>query len=597
MKNMITYLKNSSLKPYLLLSLLCLFLYLPGASSIPPIDRDEARYVQATRQMLETGDLIDIRFQETPRHKKPAGIYWLQSASVSLFGNVKSNNMLPYRLPSLFCAWFAVLLTYTFGKKLLANEKMAFYGAAFLASSVLLTVEAHLAKTDATMLFFVVLAQGALGLIYSKDTLSKRNEWLMAMLFWVAMGVGIMIKGPVLPTVSILTIAALCTADRNIKWLKKLKPAAGIPITLLIAAPWFIAIQKISGGGFMQEAVGKDFLPKLFSGQESHGAPPGYYILLMALTLWPVSFFAWKGFFEGIKNRTNPAIRFCLAWIIPSWIVFELVPTKLPHYVLPLYPAVCLLIAHALFKEKADEEATTCESTPAKTCMYSLVVNSCIICKSAPYLWKGLYILVTIALGGLFIGSPIAMGGKYDGSIGSAFSSISTASLYIPVACVMIGIYVLKMTKEDTEKNIVSLLKQSAIVLFIAFAFVMPKLDHMWISKQVKQAVDDSEKFKNHKLIAAGFHEPSLVFLMGTNTLLTTGGEAAKQLAHTPRSIALIETKEEEAFLQQLNGASASVISTIKGHNYSRGKELTLKLYAITDPVYINRRRPPKVPF
>ncbi|HEX4193944.1 MAG TPA: glycosyl transferase, partial [Stellaceae bacterium] len=74
-------------RPYALLTLLCLGLYLPGLVHLPVTDRDEARFVQASRQMLETHDLIAIRFQDEARNKKPAGIYWLQAASVALLSD------------------------------------------------------------------------------------------------------------------------------------------------------------------------------------------------------------------------------------------------------------------------------------------------------------------------------------------------------------------------------------------------------------------------------------------------------------------------------------------------------------------------------
>ena len=63
--------------------LLCgLLFFLPGFFNIPPIDRDEARFAQATKQMVETGDFVDIRFQDDVRYKKPVGIYWMQAAAV-----------------------------------------------------------------------------------------------------------------------------------------------------------------------------------------------------------------------------------------------------------------------------------------------------------------------------------------------------------------------------------------------------------------------------------------------------------------------------------------------------------------------------------
>src|SRR5579864_8437237 len=96
-------------RPYALLVGLCLFLYLPGIASIPPLDRDEARFAQATRQMLQTGDFLRIRFQDEARNKKPAGIYWLQAAAVAALSTPESTAIWPYRLPSMAGALLAVL--------------------------------------------------------------------------------------------------------------------------------------------------------------------------------------------------------------------------------------------------------------------------------------------------------------------------------------------------------------------------------------------------------------------------------------------------------------------------------------------------------
>src|SRR6516162_953289 len=92
--------EGAGICPYLLLCLLCFTLYVPGLAAIPPLDRDEARFAQATRQMLETGDFVRIRFQEEARNKKPAGIYWLQAVAVSAFSSPESTAIWPYRLPS-----------------------------------------------------------------------------------------------------------------------------------------------------------------------------------------------------------------------------------------------------------------------------------------------------------------------------------------------------------------------------------------------------------------------------------------------------------------------------------------------------------------
>jgi 4-amino-4-deoxy-L-arabinose transferase-like glycosyltransferase len=187
-----------------------------------------------------------------------------------------------------------------------------------------------------------------------------REELPPFLTFWIAQAVGILVKGPVTPMVSLLTIGCLTAADRDARWLRRLRPLAGLAITGLLVSPWMIAIAVATKGAFFRQAVMGDFLSKVAAGQESHGFPPGSYLLLMPLTLWPASALAAVSVFLAWRSRSAPPVRFCLAWIIPAWIVFELVPTKLPHYVLPLYPPLCLLVAHTII---AGEEGRAPELT------------------------------------------------------------------------------------------------------------------------------------------------------------------------------------------------------------------------------------------
>ncbi|MFM9469985.1 ArnT family glycosyltransferase, partial [Streptomyces scabiei] len=77
---------------------------LPGLFFLPPLDRDESRFAQATAQMLETHDFVNIRYQSEPRDKKPIGIHWLQAASVSTLSSVERREIWAYRIPSLLGA-------------------------------------------------------------------------------------------------------------------------------------------------------------------------------------------------------------------------------------------------------------------------------------------------------------------------------------------------------------------------------------------------------------------------------------------------------------------------------------------------------------
>src|SRR4029077_15288266 len=139
---------------------------------------------------------------------------------------------------------------------------------------------------------------------------------------------------------------------RSARWVLRLRPLVGVLWILLLVLPWFVAIMGRAGESFLQESIGQDLLAKIFHGQETHGAPPGYYLLLFWVTFWPAAPLAAGAAPAACPPRREPGLRFLLAWLVPCWIVFELVVTKLPHYVLPLYPAIAILIAHEIERRK-----------------------------------------------------------------------------------------------------------------------------------------------------------------------------------------------------------------------------------------------------
>src|SRR5215467_9556500 len=288
-----------------LLVLVCLVAFLPGFFTSPPVDRDEARFAQATKQMLETGNFVDIHFQDETHYKKPVGIYWLQAGVVRIgeaLGTPRAHTRIwLYCFPSLFGAIGAVLATY-WAALAFVSRRAALLAGLMLASCFLLGAEARLAKTDAVLLMTIVLAMGALGRVYlsaqadaraaSPSPQSSSQTWRVAAIFWTALAAGILVKGPLILMFAGLAAAALVAVDRSARWLMRLKPAAGVPWMLLLVLPWFVAITMKSGDSFFAESLGHDLFAKLGSGQESHGAPPGTYFVLFWLTFFPGSILA-----------------------------------------------------------------------------------------------------------------------------------------------------------------------------------------------------------------------------------------------------------------------------------------------------------------
>ena len=211
--------RGLGLARYFFLFLVCLFAFLPGISTLPPTDRDESRFVQSTKQMVETGNYVDIRLQDEPRYKKPIGIYWLQSAAVLLSGKGREAPIWVYRLVSVLGGTLAVLVTGWLGARMFGREAGLIGGIA-LAGIVMLGFEARIAKTDATLCATAMFAQAALADIYLRHREGRAASRVSPWVFWAAQGAAILVKGPVVPLVSLLTVLALAFFDKDRGWLK-----------------------------------------------------------------------------------------------------------------------------------------------------------------------------------------------------------------------------------------------------------------------------------------------------------------------------------------------------------------------------------------
>lgn len=540
--------EGTGIRPYALLCLLCLILYAPGLATIPPLDRDEARFAQATRQMLETGDFIRIHFQDEARNKKPVGIYWLQAASVAAFSFPESSSIWPYRLPSALAATTAMLLTLGVGARLLDSQLAGFIAAVLMASALGLVVEAHLAKTDAALLATVVAGQGALGLAYAANRKGRRVPRWLALVFWLAEAAAILLKGPPGPVLALLTVASLSIADRNFRWVKGLRPLVGILVTGLIVAPWLIAVESATGGNFISDSLAHDLLPKLVGAQESHGAPPGYYLALAIASFWPGSFFIIPALLWGWRQRGEAAERFLLAWLVPAWFFFELAPTKLPHYVLPLYPALALLAGSALAQQLAKRPTGVAR----------------LFDRAVKVLWGA----VTIGLAAALVVLP----GWFGGAVSPAV---------IVAVPVLLGLGLLLLFRDWPPMPAAGLVAALAAAFVAPAALeVAPGLNSLWLSRSAASLLARHPPHPGEAVLSVGYSEPSLVFLLGTATRLVTAAPSNDQLAGA--GMALVNDRYDAEFRQSLagQGLTARAIDHITGLDYSAGGEtLVLTLY------------------
>jgi 4-amino-4-deoxy-L-arabinose transferase-like glycosyltransferase len=528
-----------------------LLAFLPGFFQIPPIDRDEARFAQATKQMLETNDFVDIRFQTEVRYKKPVGIYWLQAAAVKASETLgvpqARNSIWIYRLPSLAGATFAVLLTY-WAALAFAPRRAAVLAALMMASSVLLGVEARLAKTDAMLLLASVAAMGAFARIYlaSKREPEVKIGWQQPAILWTAIAAGVLLKGPLILMFVGLTAAVLCAVDRSLQLLWSLRPVPGLLWLLLLACPWFIAIAAKSGGNFFVQSIGHDMLDKVTSGQEAHGAPPGYYLLLFWVTFWPGAVLAVLAASIVWKSRKEPGARFLLAWLLPSWLVFEAVMTKLPHYVLPLYPAIAILIAGIVEPYGVSKQRWMARGTIG---------------------WFLFPAAIAIGVLVLFI-----MFGRELGLAAWPFSAVG----------VIFGLFAWWLYEADGAER--SLLRAMAASIFMAitvYAITIPQLPSLFPSALIAEEIRAADCERPRVASTYGYQEPSLVFLLGTETRFTDGAGAADFLRSKPCHFALIDARSERSFVQSAEsmGLRYSLVRRVQAYNINTGKPISLSIF------------------
>jgi 4-amino-4-deoxy-L-arabinose transferase-like glycosyltransferase len=539
-------------RPYLALALLCLLLYLPGFFTLPATDRDEARFAQASRQMVESGDHVRIRFGEEERNKKPAGVHWLQSASVQALeaaGLATRADIWAYRAPSLAGAVLAVLATFHWGRALV-GRRAAFLGAAMLASSLVLVAEAHIAKTDAALLATVAASMGLFGAAYLRPGAFSAKR---AAAFWLLLGAGVLLKGPVGPMVPLLAGVTLAVADKGAPWLRALRPLWGVPLMLLAAAPWFVAIGIATEGRFFAEAVGGDMLSKVGSGEEKHWGPPGYYLLTFALSAFPGAWIvllalpsAWR------DRRTVAATRFLLAWAVPSWLLFEAVQTKLPHYTLPLFPALMLL--------GAAWAMDPLRRMPARPWWRGLAVAA---------LALGAFGLAAAALAAPFF----ALRGPWPWG----------AFLAPPAAFLLLWSVLRAARRNDHGRAALLGALLAALPYAAALEGVAPRLQPLWIAPRLEALLAErAPRLPASAFGITGHAEPSVVFAVGTGArLLPTGGDAARFLAGAPGRVAAVGNRAEADFQREAAaiGLTPKEIGTVTGLNYTRGRWITLILY------------------
>ena len=369
----------SFLRSALIVCLLAACAYLVGIAAVPVTDRDEPRFAQASRQMAESERLADWvipRVGDEIRLKKPPLIYWVQAPTVLAItgGDPSRDAIWMYRLPSAIAALCAGLLTLWLGRSMFGGH-VGLLAACMLVVSPVLAVDAHMARADELLLGTTTLAMCALWRLWRMHRLDPNARGGLPIgsvaLLWIAVGLGILAKGPITPFVAATCAIGCAAARREWRFIWRLRPFFGLAVLAAMATPWiWLAIREV-GWETLEAAFEKEVLLRAREGAEGHGFPPGYYLITLVALFFPGSLltalafgrlvmraFAARaatgaGFLARMRTRFmsargRDAEIFLFFWAVPTWLAFELIVTKFPHYILPVYPAIALFTARCV---------------------------------------------------------------------------------------------------------------------------------------------------------------------------------------------------------------------------------------------------------
>jgi len=329
-------------KPMKLILMLALFLPLIYAGSMRRdlTFPDELRYAEVAREMLESGNGILPRFNYAVYPDKPPVFFWALAASMKLLGENPPAALLPSMIPAIL----TLLMTYLLGKEIFHHEA-GLYGAWILGSFFLFLMMSQVVRMDMLMTLLITASH----YFFYKGLKGRGRPKYRVLAGYLCIGAALITKGPVGLILPLITILSYLFLNKETKRIKSLYTFRGLLLMLGIPLLW-LSLASLQGG----EAYLRDILLKQSAGRViesfSHAKPVYYYLLYFPLLLIPWSLFLALFLDPGIRNdlsKDRDGVLFLLCWVLGALIFFSLISGKILIYLLPLTPALALLIARA----------------------------------------------------------------------------------------------------------------------------------------------------------------------------------------------------------------------------------------------------------
>ncbi|HYS03853.1 MAG TPA: glycosyltransferase family 39 protein [Candidatus Dormibacteraeota bacterium] len=387
-------------------------------------ERDEGRYADVAREMLARRDFITPRIDGAVFLDKPPLVYWITATSMAVWGLDETGA----RCGQILFAAGILLVTRRIGI-LLFERRRANLALLVLASSLGFFIASHVLTLDLGLAFFVCLTL----LFYLKGHRGGTGGRRAYLGMFAAAAGGVLVKGPIGAVLPALTIGSFLTLRQEWRRARELPWVPGVLLFVAIVIPWFAAV-SIANPGFLSYFLVHEHLQRFATPVHRHQGAWYYYLAIAAAGLLPWTLYlplhlmrrgarppggAW-----GTLKQEAPA--FLWSWAIPGLLFFSAAQSKLPLYILPLFPAAALLVATALDGERGAASSRAVFFWPSLLLVVIAVSAAALRHRHASWeilvvggLAAPLCIVVTgLALGGLLLGSRLARAGRQLAGLG-----------------------------------------------------------------------------------------------------------------------------------------------------------------------------------
>lgn len=484
-----------------LLTALVLAILVPGTARLPLIDRDEPRFATATREMMDRGDWIVPTFNGHERFDKPVLTYWLMRVGYGVFGIGEFGA----RAHAIAATLALVLVTWWIGRRWF-GDAVGLYAGAILASCLQIFIHGRLALADMPMVACVLVACAALKELLGGELVKPLRTpawWLL----YGALGIGFLAKGPLVfavPALGLL-IFRFILYRRPLPW-GQLGIAPGLALSLMIVAAWGIPALVQTEGRFWRVGMGEHVVQRGFERFNGRGYSPFFYLVTAPLSLFP--WIGLAGFLPWIVRRTwDSSSAWLVSWVIATYLIFTAYATQLPHYVLPAFPALALLLGRALASERASwpRGAVKCA-------------------------WIFIFIVGLVLISGLSVVLLADIPPEAEGLRG-AFVGALTVLLGL-----LLGLVGVLMRKIEWIALVLLMIVPGATVMGRA-------LQHTSLTAKSASWVENLPS--TTQCVGAGFSEPSVVFYTGRRWIFPqTPAELAEDLRQ-PGPLVIVSVVEE----------------------------------------------------